>query len=344
MKRVVTVIGARPQFIKAAPLCIAFRAHGGFEHHLLHTGQHQDGNMSDVFFEQLAIDAPRWHLGICGGDHGEMTGPLLPGIEVVLKDQRPDLVVVLGDTNSTLAGALAALKLAIPVAHVEAGLRSHRAFQPEEINRRMVDSASQILLCPTATALATLRSEGRARDAHFVGDVMYDVALLAGTRDTGLLDTHGLAPDCYDLVTLHRAENVDNEARLRRLLDHVRDSAEGKTLVFPIHPRTRRRTEQFGIRLDGFLVLDPLGYLEMSELLRHAHLLFTDSGGLQKEAYFNRTPAITLRDETEWTETVENGWNRLWHSPAWAPRREFEAYGDGRAAEKSVAVVHHYLQ
>jgi UDP-GlcNAc3NAcA epimerase len=334
MKTIVTVIGARPQFIKAAPVGLALQRQG-IKEVLLHTGQHSDHNMSEVFFTELDLATPKYNLGIHGGRHGEMTGRMLAGIEAALLNERPDLVLVYGDTNSTLAGALAGAKLQIPVAHVEAGLRSFNRAMPEEINRVVTDHVSSFLFCPTTSAVEQLRREGIGARAYLVGDVMYDAMLRfrEKARSCSTVVTRlGLSPESYAVVTLHRAENTDDGARLRALLEFLRHDAK-KKLVFPLHPRTREAVTRFDLSLDGFLVTPPLGYLDMVALIDQSSSIYTDSGGLQKEAYFLQKPCVTLRDETEWVETVTHGWNRLWNKPSDAARRPIAEYGDGQAAE-----------
>ena len=338
--KVLSVVGARPQFVKAAAVSRAMAAEPRLAEVMIHTGQHFDREMSAVFFDELAIPPPAINLGIAGGGHGAMTGRMLEALERVMLAERPALVLIYGDTNSTLAGALAAAKLHLPVAHVEAGLRSFNRRMPEEINRVLADHLSALLFCPTPTAVANLAREGITAGVHDVGDVMYDATLHAAARArTDVIDRLGLAPGEYLVLTLHRAENVDDPARLAALLDYVRDLAAGRTVVFPVHPRTRKALAGGEDALAGLTTCAPLGYLDMHRLLADAALVATDSGGLQKEAYFHRVPVVTLREETEWVETVEAGWNRLWRAPDYAPRREIDAYGDGRAAEAIVARI-----
>lgn len=302
---------------------------------MAHTGQHFDAGMSDVFFRELGIPAPRHHLGIHGGTHAEMTGRMLTGLEEVMLAEQPDRVLVYGDTNTTLAGALAAAKLLIPLAHVEAGLRSFNRAMPEELNRVVTDRVSDLLFCPTRTAVANLKHEGIVKGVHNVGDVMYDATLDAAERartESRILDELGLAPGGYALATVHRAENTDDAARLAEVLDFLRAHAADRPVVLPLHPRTRRAATEFGLGLERLRVIEPVGYLDMAALLECAAEVLTDSGGVQKEAYFHRTPCVTLRGETEWVETVEAGWNRLWKGPDYRPRTEISEYGDGRAA------------
>lgn len=340
--RIVTVVGARPQFVKAAPVSKAFHSHPAVEEVLVHTGQHHDAAMSAVFFEELGIPAPRHHLAISGGTHGEMTGRMLLALERVLQEEKPSAVVVYGDTNSTLAGALAAAKLHIPIAHVEAGLRSFNRAMPEEVNRVVTDHLSDLLLAPTKVAMANLEREGLAGLAVHVGDVMMDVAIAAAevaARRATVLQDLALEPGEFVLVTLHRAENTDDESRLARLFEFVRDESAARRIVLPIHPRTARAVERAHISLAGIDVIKPLGYLDMVAAVRVAACVITDSGGLQKECYFHKTPCITLREETEWVETVEAGWNRLWQGGAYRERQQIEDYGDGHAAAAIVERV-----
>jgi UDP-GlcNAc3NAcA epimerase len=318
MITVVTVLGARPQFIKAAVVTRALAAHGGIQESLLHTGQHYDARMSDVFFDELGLPAPTWHLGIGSGSHGRQTGRMLEGIEEVLVERRPDWVVVYGDTNSTLAGALAAAKLQIPVAHVEAGLRSFNRGMPEEINRIVTDHLAALLLAPTPNAMTLLAREGIPPDrCHLVGDVMYDSVLQLGPRAatrSGLLGHLGLTPGHYVLATIHRAENTDSIERLTSIMAGLASAGAEVPVVLPMHPRARTILADGGHLAhigSGLRLIEPVGYLDMLALERGAKLVVTDSGGVQKEAFFQRVPCLTLRHETEWTELVEAGWNRL---------------------------------
>ena len=339
--KLVTVIGARPQFVKAAPVSKAIADRDGIEECIVHTGQHFDDRMSQVFFDELAIPAPQYNLGIGGGPHGQNTGRMLEGVERVLLETRPDRVLVYGDTDSTLAGALAAAKLHIPVAHVEAGLRSFNRRMPEELNRVLTDHVSTHLFCPTRTAVANLAAEGITRGVHHVGDVMYDATLRAAERAQGrtTLEALGLREGEYSVATVHRAENTDDPARLQAIIDYLRAHAETRPIVLPIHPRTRQAIARLGLATTGLRVVEPLGYLDMARLLAGCVDVLTDSGGLQKEAYFHRKPCVTLRDETEWVETVDAGWNRLWQTDGYAPRREIDEYGQGASAEAIVALL-----
>lgn len=333
--KVLTVVGARPQFIKAAAISRAIRETEGLTEVMVHTGQHFDADMSDVFFEELDIPAPSHRLQIHGGGHGEMTGRMLIAVEPVMLAEKPDWVMVYGDTNSTLAGSLAASKLHIPVAHVEAGLRSFNRRMPEEINRVLTDHVSALHLCPTTTAVDNLADEGIRNGVHHVGDVMFDATLFAAQRASGrqgALSTMPLVPGNYSVATVHRAENTEEPQRLRDVLDFLKSRAKECPIVLPLHPRTRHAAERLGMDFAGLMVTAPLGYLDMTQLVSNAREVYTDSGGLQKEAYFHRVPCVTLRDETEWTETVDHGWNRLWKGPGYSERREINEYGDGRAA------------
>lgn len=354
MKKVLTVIGARPQFIKASVVSKALSHTGRLEEVLIHTGQHFDANMSDVFFSELSMSAPRYNLGVHGGRHGAMTGQMLEAIETVLLDERPDAVLVYGDTNSTLAGAMAAAKLHIPVAHVEAGLRSFNMRMPEEINRILTDRISTWLFTPTEAAVQHLRFEGVSADRIIpVGDVMFDVALHFGARvraTGGILSRLGLPLGGYALATVHRAENTDDSARLQVIVAALGATAERLTVVWPLHPRTRAGLQRNGLldklTASGVRLIEPVGYLDMVQLEKYAALVVTDSGGVQKEAYFYKVPCVTIRDETEWVELIDAGWNRLAppNDPATVMAairdalgthgREVSPYGHGDAADK----------
>jgi len=308
--RIATIVGARPQFVKAAPVSRALRrVHSEF---LIHTGQHYDDNMSAVFFRELGIPDPEFTLGIGSGQHGAQTGAMLAAIEKVLISERPDAVLVYGDTNSTLAGALAAAKLHIPVAHVEAGLRSFNRSMPEEVNRVITDHLSSWLFTPSALSAEQLRLEGITKGVHIVGDVMLDVTseILKNISALPFLDTLRLKRGGYILATLHRAETTDDDQRLMHIIAAL--SNLHLPVVFPVHPRTAGRMRELGIALPpSITALPPVGYSEMLQLTLGADVVVTDSGGLQKEAYFVSTPCVTMRTETEWKETVELGWNRL---------------------------------
>lgn len=339
--RMLTVVGARPQFVKAAAISRAVAARGDIEEVLLHTGQHFDPGMSRIFFDELGIAEPRYNLDIHGGNHGAMTGRMLAGIEEAIVAEKPDIVLVPGDTNSTLAGALAAAKLQVPVAHLEAGLRSFNRAMPEEINRVLTDHISDLLLCPTETAVDNLRTEGVAAGVHDIGDVMYDATLFAAeaARRSTVLARLQLAGQRYAVATVHRAESTGERGQLVAILEFLRERSRECAVVLPLHPRTRRQIAEWRLDLAPIVGCEPLGYLDMHRLLSSAVAVYTDSGGVQKEAYFHRVPCVTLRSETEWVETVECGWNRLWQGPEYRPRRDIAAYGDGHAAEKALDLI-----
>lgn len=316
--KTITILGARPQFIKAAPMSRAAAAHGDVQDIIVHTGQHYDSNMSDVFFQELGIPAPAYHLGIGGGTHGQMTGRQLEAVEKVLLDEKPDAVIVYGDTNSTIAGALAAAKLHIPVGHVEAGLRSFNRRMPEEVNRVMTDHISTWCFAPTDQAVRHLANEGiTGSSVHLVGDVMYDAARIFGTEaeaNSGILKTLALERGKFFLSTVHRQENTDDPARLHSILGALREIAADSPVVLPLHPRTRKiltESGQFEAMTARLTITDPLGFFDIIALIRASALVLTDSGGMQKEAYFHSTPVIILRDETEWGELVDLGWAKL---------------------------------
>jgi UDP-GlcNAc3NAcA epimerase len=298
--------------------------------------------MSDVFFEELEIPKPAYNLEVNGLGHGAMTGRMLEKLEEAMLAEKPDMVLIYGDTNSTLAGALAAAKLHIPVAHVEAGLRSFNRNMPEEINRVMADHVSTLLFCPTRTAVANLASEGIRDGVHIVGDVMYDTTLAATRRAqtrSRILETLSLSPKTYAVATIHRAENTDDQARFRAVMEWLEKRALETEIIMPVHPRTRKLMASIGLSPAGVRLIDPIGYLDMTRLVQNAASIFTDSGGLQKEAYFHRVPCVTLRDETEWVETVEAGWNRLWEGPDFTARRDIPDYGDGNSADQIARLV-----
>lgn len=353
---VMTVVGARPQFIKAAVVSRVLRGRPGVRESLVHTGQHYDPNMSDVFFDELDIPKPTVHLGVGSGAHGKQTGEMLAGLEKAMLDLKPDWVLVYGDTNSTLAGALAASKLHIPIAHVEAGLRSFNRRMPEEINRVVADVLSTLLFVPTETGLRNLAAEGITKNVVRTGDVMFDAALYYGDRagDKALQDA-GVEAGKYVLCTVHRAENTDDPARLGGIFDGLARVATRLPVVLPLHPRTRNILKQQGrAEPAGVKVIDPVAYLDMVALERRAAAVLTDSGGVQKEAYFYGVPCVTMRDETEWTETVEAGWNTLVGAEASRIERGVERalagkpaqrpalYGDGHAGEQIADALQRY--
>lgn len=345
--KIVTILGARPQFIKAAVVSSALSQNNDIQEIIVHTGQHFDPNMSQLFFEEMQLPHPHYNLNIHGLPHGALTGRMMEAIEKVLLDERPDRVLVYGDTDSTLAGALTAKKLHIPVAHVEAGLRSFNEAMPEEINRVLTDRLSDILFCPTELAMRQLEAEGRRTpEVQIVmsGDVMKDAA-----RQFAPLMRAPSAPlpDRYVLCTFHRAENVDNPQILKQLLYALELSCQTVPVVCPLHPHTRKSLEGIGYPIDRSPIqfIEPVGYLEMLYLLEHSVLVMTDSGGLQKEAYYMRRYCVTLREETEWTELVGCGYNHVVGTEPMnilqtvqnlldvPPVFPFELYGDGHAAE-----------
>ncbi|MCS7081813.1 MAG: UDP-N-acetylglucosamine 2-epimerase (non-hydrolyzing) [Bacteroidetes bacterium] len=350
--RVVTVVGARPQFIKAAPVSRALKA-AGIEEILVHTGQHYDLTMDRVFFEELELPEPAQNLEVGSGTHAVQTGLMMMRLEALLLALRPspDWVLVYGDTNSTLAGALVAAKLRLPLAHVEAGLRSYNPRMPEEVNRLVADRLADLLFCPSQQAVENLRTEGITRGVHWTGDVMLDALLFYRDRARERVRPEALVPfepGSYYLLTVHRAENTDDPDRFRRLLALLGEL--DRPVVWPLHPRARKQLAAFGLSLPATVyAVEPVGYLAMIRLLEGCHRVLTDSGGLQKEAYWLGRPCLTLRAETEWGETVQEGWNhlvdldpeRLWAAlrapaPASPPRPH---YGDGRAAERIAALL-----
>lgn len=355
MKKILTILGARPQFIKASVVSHAIAQAPALKEVVVHTGQHFDANMSDVFFDELGMSRPDYFLDIHGGGHGVMTGRMLGSLEKVLVTEQPDAVLVYGDTNSTLAGALAAVKLHIPVAHVEAGLRSFNMQMPEEVNRVLTDRISRWLFTPTVIAGTHLQHEGfPSTNIEQVGDVMYDVSVHHGRRvgpDGGVLGRCGLKPGSYVLATIHRAENTDHPERLKAIVDALKQVARYLPVVWPVHPRTRAVLTRAGL-LEGLaksaLLIDPVGYLEMVQLEKFSAVITTDSGGVQKEAFFHQIPCVTLRDETEWVELVEAGWNSLVppldaekishaiQAAVGSKGKAVKPYGDGQAARRIV--------
>jgi UDP-GlcNAc3NAcA epimerase len=311
--KVITIVGARPQFIKAAAVSRAFAKFEDIQELIVHTGQHFDENMSDIFFQEMEIPKPHYNLDVNGMGHGAMTGQMLEKIEAVLLDEKPDWVLVYGDTNSTIAGALAAAKLHIKVAHVEAGLRSFNMKMPEEVNRILTDRISDILFCPTDTAIANLQNEGYNNlDNKLVksGDVMQDAAIFYTERcRKPEIDI----PEEFVLATIHRAENTDDLNRLKSILKSLDKIGEATSVVLPLHPRTQKIIAKNNLQYNksAIKIIEPIGYLEMVYLLQNCKLVMTDSGGLQKEAFFFKKPCITLRDETEWVELVQNGYNTI---------------------------------
>jgi UDP-GlcNAc3NAcA epimerase len=361
--KIVTIIGARPQFIKAAMISRAIKEYNiGGEHeikeYILHTGQHYDENMNDIFLDELGVKKPDCQLH-CGGQASRnvMLAEMLTGIEKALLEYRPDGVLVYGDTTSTLAGALAASQLHLPVFHIEAGLRSFNKQMPEEINRILTDHVASLLFCPTCKAIENLVKEGVTKGIFCTGDVMYDAALTFGEiaeAKSKILLLLGLQPGKFRLCTVHRAENTDNPERLTQIILALLEIATSDCpVIFPLHPRTKVYIDNYNLRATiatnkALRIIEPVGYPDMIMLEKNAKTIFTDSGGIQKEAYFHRTPCITLRDETEWIETVEAGWNRiagfntekiiecLDENPE---RTEIKEYGDGHAAGKIINAI-----
>lgn len=347
--KIASVVGARPQFIKFALVSQALRQKSHIKETLIHTGQHYDSNVSDVFFDELDIPKPDYNLGIGSGRHGMQTGRMLESVEEVLLKEKPNWVLVYGDTNSTLAGALAAVKLHIRVAHVEAGLRSFNRYMPEEINRVVTDHVSDVLFAPTHMAVENLRKEGIPQHKiRLVGDVMYDAAVLYGAKaehQSRILKQFRLVARNYVLATVHRAENTDDCERLRAIFQGLVQVSGEMPVILPVHPRTRNRLKKFKIETKGLKLIDPVGYLDMAMLEKNARLIATDSGGVQKEAFFYRVPCITLREETEWVELVQLGWNQVVppHTGAIIAKiivsnldhkgKDDSPYGDGRAAQ-----------
>lgn len=349
---VTTVIGARPQFIKAAPVCFALRD-AGVRETLVHTGQHYDEGMSEIFFRELGIPAPDVNLGVGSGSHGKQTAAMLEGIDALLLKERPDAVLVYGDTNSTLAGALAARKLDVPVAHIEAGLRSFNRSMPEETNRVLTDHCSTLLFCPTQDAVTHLAAESVTDGVYRVGDTMFDAVRLFTARaekQSRVLTDLGMAPKGYYLATIHRPYTTDEPERLSAVMEAL--GRLDLPVIFPVHPRTTARLHAANIALTPSVkAIGPVGYLDMLMLQKNARLIVTDSGGMQKEACFVETPCVTIRTETEWNETVAAGWNRLaWgdasaildaieHQKRHTPATPLTIFGDGHAAEKIVAIL-----
>jgi UDP-GlcNAc3NAcA epimerase len=352
--KILTVVGARPQFVKMAPVSRAI-THVGLQEYVVHTGQHYDANMSASFFAELEIREPDANLGVSQLSHGAMTGRMLEALEREMLAVQPDMALVYGDTNSTLAGALAAAKLNIPLAHVEAGLRSWNRAMPEEINRVLTDHMADLLFCPTAAAVENLAREGIGRGVHLVGDVMYDAALHyreKAKKASDVMLTLGLKESEFALATIHRAENTDDERRLKQIAGSLAALAGAMPVVFPVHPRTRARLAAMGLSgaLGKTILVDPVGYLDMIALESSARLVVTDSGGVQKEAYFFQKPCVTLRQETEWVETVACGWNRLSEPESGAFMTAVESalsarlewapiYGDGNAAGRIAGLL-----
>ena len=362
-RKIITIIGARPQFIKT-PL-ISSELNKFATEILVHTGQHYDDKMSAIFFRQLGIKKPKYNLAVGSGDQGEQTAKMLEGIEKILLKEKPDLVLIYGDTNSTLAGALAGAKLHIPVAHVEAGLRSYNREMPEEINRIVADHTSTLLFCPTRSSVRTLKGEGISKGVHWTGDVMADIQrqLIANSlqQTAKTLKSYGLKPKEYILATVHRQENTDKKENLVNIVEAMVQI--GQMIVWPMHPRTQKALKDYGLdkklaQNPSIRLIDPVGFLECMSLETNAKLILTDSGGVQKEAYLARVPCIILRKNTEWVETVESGWNQLagtdikkivklaksFPSASWRMENHPNFLGDGRAYLKIVKIIEKFLK
>ena len=374
--KIASIVGARPQFIKIASLCREFASKDNTKHLIIHTGQHYDYMMSKVFFDELGIPEPDYNLEVGSGKHGEQTGFITQRTEDVLLKEKPEVVLTYGDTNSTLGGAIAAAKLRIPVVHVEAGLRSFNKNMPEEINRVLTDHISSVLLCPSEIAAKNLREEGFSNiinggkliDYNFhvtsnnilshswdishpiiinVGDVMYDIlcyAIDVAENKSNIMNQLQVYKKDFYLLTLHRAENTDNQKDLKKIIDFVNKVVEDKIVLFPLHPRTRKVYDSIQSKLaDNFKIIEPLGYFNMLVLLKNSLLVMTDSGGMQKEAYWLKTPCITLREETEWIETIESGWNVLYKNYQGLfhlAKSQNLVYGDGKASARIANIIY----
>jgi len=350
--KIVTILGARPQFIKAGSVSREIAKHDEIEEIIVHTGQHYDANMSDIFFEEMQIPKPDYNLNINGLSHGAMTGQMMEKIEEVALEEKPDWVIVYGDTNSTLAGALVASKLHIKLAHIEAGLRSFNMQMPEEVNRILTDRISNILFCPTDTAMQNLKNEGFENfDCKIIksGDVMQDGVLFY--RNLSQKPNFHISED-FILCTIHRAENTDNESRLKNIFEALVEISQTKQVVLPLHPRTKKILAELEIDSSHLTIVEPIGYLEMVWLIDNCSFVMTDSGGLQKEAYFFEKPCLTLRDETEWVELIEEGFNRLVGADkvkilqAYKHIKDLKIkslnlYGDGKASELIIGALKH---
>lgn len=363
MKKIISVIGARPQFIKAVMISRELRKYQEYNECLVHTGQHYDHNMSDIFLQDLNMEKPDFFLNVGSKPHGEQTALMLNKLEKIFIQEQPDYLLVYGDTNSTLAAALAASKLHLPIAHIESGLRSFNRKMPEEINRVITDHLSSLLFCPTTTAVENAKREGISEDKLFlVGDVMFDAALYytkTSDEKNTILTALKIEKKSYLLVTIHRAENTDDPIKLKRLMRSFLTLAKKYTLVLPLHPRTRGALEKQGLLHTlppSFLIIEPVGYLAMSQLEKNASLIITDSGGVQKEAYFYQVPCITVRDQTEWPELIHTKWNTLCASqdfdllPDYVAKSiqkcgdESTLYGHGDAAAKIVKYLYNFSQ
>lgn len=354
--KIITIIGARPQFIKASAFSKKLASQNRIQEILVHTGQHYDENMSNIFFNEMGIPKPNYNLQIGSGNHGTQTGNMMIKIEEIVLTEKPDALLVYGDTNSTLAGALVASKLHIPIAHIEAGLRSFNKKMPEEINRILTDHCAEWLFVPTQTATQNLLNEGINKDKIFeVGDIMFDVAKLyanVAEKQSKIINNLSISYKSYILVTIHRAENTDNAEKLKNIFEALQILSQKYTIVLPLHPRTKKYVQELGISTEKLHIIEPVGYLDMIQLEKNALSIVTDSGGVQKEAFFYGVPCVTLRDETEWIELVENGYNTLTppisvdkilentqsmlSRPYPAPKN---LYGEGNTAEKIINIL-----
>jgi len=350
--KIINIVGARPQFIKYFPISNAIvrfniQTDARINDVLVHTGQHYDYNMSKIFFDGFSMKVPDYYLCVGSGTHGRQTAEILKKTEEVLFEERPDVVIVYGDTNSTLGGMLAAVKLHIPVAHVEAGLRSFNKYMPEEINRILTDHISTYLFCSSENAVKQLKIEGITNGIN-TGDVMYDVLLNAkeiAEKKSDIIDSLGLREKEYGVLTIHRPENTDNIEKFKEIISFVNSVANDKEIIFPMHPRSMNIYNDYFIKhtfADNIKIIDPVSYFDSIMLLKNSKLLLTDSGGMQKEAYWLKVPCITLREETEWTETVESGWNILYKDYSGSHKingSQGLLYGDGHAADKIINIL-----
>lgn len=357
--KIATVVGARPQFIKSALVSKKLRAEGCNEM-IIHTGQHYDDNMSSVFFEEMEIPKPDYNLGVGSGLHGYQTGKMMISLEELFVKQKPDMVIVYGDTNSTLAAALVACKLQIPLAHIESGLRSYNRTMPEEHNRVLTDHCSDLHFCPTITAVENLKKEGITNNVHHVGDTMYDATLFfykLAKKHSNIIEKLSLVPGNYFLATIHRPSNTDQPRNLGNIFEAL--AALNKKVIFPVHPRTEKRLIEFSlyeklVSYKNIKLIKPLGYLDMLVLEKNAQIIITDSGGIQKEAFFFGVPCITVRKETEWIETVVDGWNvlvgtdhhkivKMAESHKWPTEKPKLVYGEGNASALIVNVLFEFF-
>lgn len=345
MKKILTLLGARPQFIKASVVSNSISKFDKIKEIIIHSGQHYDFNMSKCFFEDLKLKTPDYNLGCSNTSHLKMISNTILKFGNLATKIKPNLILVYGDTNTTLAGAIVASKLSLPLAHIEAGLRSYNRAMPEENNRKITDHLSNLLFCPTVNAKKNLIKEGINKNSYFVGDVMYDLMKqnLKKISELKYFKILGLEVACYSLLTIHRFENITNINRLKQIFQYVLNQSK-KKILFIIHPGTKKIIQNNKISLERFIVVEPLGYFETASLLQNCHSIFTDSGGLQKEAYFWKKKCTTLRDETEWTETINKGWNKLWTSKNYKKEQYDYDFGDGNASDKIVEIIETQLK